>query len=59
MPEPTIFREIHAWFLSLSPEFAFLLALPFLGALAGLLRERFSDQGRDKTIAGKEHRDDA
>ena len=54
MSAPTMIKEFHAWLLSLSPEFVFLLALPLLVAVAGLLRVRFFDQARDKTIPGKE-----
>lgn len=54
MSAPPMFKEFHAWLLSLSPEFMFLLALPFLVAAVGLLRVRFFGQARDKTIPGKE-----
>lgn len=57
MSAPTMIKEFHAWLLSLPAEFVFLLALPFLVVLAGLLRMRFFGQGRDRTIPGKESGD--
>lgn len=46
----TILKETQGWFLSLQPEFAFLLALPFLVAIAGLLSEFVFHRRRDKTL---------
>jgi hypothetical protein len=34
-----IFSDFYEWLLLLPPDFMFLLSLPFLVALAGLLRE--------------------
>ena len=41
----TSLQWIADWFASLSPEYAFLLALPFLVAIAGLLRGGTSARG--------------
>lgn len=54
MSEPTIINELTAWLQSLSPGFIFLLTLPFLVAVAGLLRERFSGEARVMPAAVKE-----
>ena len=59
MSDPTTINGFYAWLHSLTPEFAFLLVLPFLVATAGLLRVGFFGQARDKTIAGKEQGGDA
>jgi len=37
----TLWQEWTAWWAALTPEFAFLLALPFAVASLGLLREWF------------------
>jgi hypothetical protein len=34
-----LLHDTERWFASLPPDFAFLLALPFLVGLAGLIRE--------------------
>jgi len=49
MHNSSIMTELHAWFLSLPPDFVFLLALPFLVAFAGLLRVQFADPGSLRT----------
>lgn len=39
------FTELRDWLAALSPEFGFLLALPFAVAIAGLLSLRLRRQG--------------
>ena len=41
MTEPTTFEGFYAWLQSLPVEFAFLLLLPLLVAIAGVLRVTF------------------
>ena len=53
MTEPTTITGFYAWMHSLTPEFAFLLLLPFLVATAGLLRVGLF---RDKSIADQDER---
>jgi len=50
MTEPTTTAGFRDWLLSMPPEFAFLLVLPLLVAMAGLLRVGLF---RDKEIADK------
>jgi hypothetical protein len=45
-----MFAELIEWVMSLDPEFAFLLALPFAVALAGFVAEAFRT-GRQRTHA--------
>ncbi|MCC7016509.1 MAG: putative Na+/H+ antiporter [Rhodospirillales bacterium] len=55
MTEPATNIGFYDWLLSLPPEFAFLLLLPFLVATAGLLRVGLF---RDKSIADKDEKGD-
>lgn len=43
----TWWDQAAAWWVTVTPEFCFLLALPFLVAAAGLLRDWF-----DKCVGG-------
>ena len=55
MPVTTILIELREWFATLSPEFIFLLALPFAVAGAGLLRE-WMDHARAARPREERHR---
>jgi hypothetical protein len=52
-----VFEETVAWFASLSPEFAFLLALPFLIAIAAFVadgvRRRYGRSSRSARMPGR------
>lgn len=48
MSNPTLMDELRTWWLSLPAEYLFLLALPFVVGIAGLLRLPKGDDRRSR-----------